>query len=148
MRPFRWMEHLAAVTLTVEGHSMEPTHHQGDRVRMSRLAYWWRDPRRGDVVVVRVPAHPHRLELKRIIGLPHETISWVGGQFQIQQHVLQEPYANIRPSPPGDEPQTVALGADQYVVVGDNRLHSDDSRLYGPVTRSAILGPILSYGKE
>jgi len=139
----RWVERLTAVALTVEGHSMEPTYHQGNRVWMSRLAYWWRTPRRGDVVVVRVPVHPHRLELKRIIGLPQETITWVGGQFQIQQQLLSEPYANIRPSPPGDEPHTMQLGQEQYLVAGDNRLHSDDSRLYGPVQRSALLGPIL-----
>lgn len=122
---------------------MEPTYHQGDRVRMSRLAYWWREPTRGEVIVVRVPAHPHRLELKRIIGLPQETVSWIGGRFEINRRPLREPYAKNPPSPPGDEPHTVQLGPDQYLVAGDNRLHSEDSRLYGPVTRSALLGPVL-----
>ena len=112
------LHRLLAIPLTVEGHSMEPAYHPGDRVWMSRWAYVWRTPARGDVVVIRSPAHPHRLELKRVVGLPSETVEWEGGH-------------------------RARLGREEYMVVGDNRFHSDDSRLYGPVPRAAIFGKVL-----
>ena len=123
---------------------MEPAYRPGSRVWMSRFSYLFQQPARGDVVVIRAPVDDRRLELKRIIGLPDEEVSWSQGHFAINGVKLDEPYAHIPPAPPGDdERRAVRLGAAQYVVAGDNRLASDDSRTYGPVTRSAILGKIL-----
>ena len=85
------------------------------------------------------------VELKRIIGLPREELSWSRGQFRVNGVPLDEPYAQRHPVPPGDdEIALVRLSPRDYFVVGDNRLYSRDSRHYGPVARSAILGKILS----
>ena len=98
---------------------------------------------RGEVVVIRSPITPKRMDLKRIIGLPTEAISWSQGRFQVNDTLLMESYAKIPSAPPGDdEVQACHLGSDEYFVAGDNRLHSCDSRRYGPVNRSAILGTI------
>ena len=93
--------------------------------------------------MIRSPAMPTRLELKRIIGLPREEISWTGERFQVNGLPLDEPYARFRPAPPGDDDvYVVCLGPDDYFVAGDNRLYSHDSRQYGPVARSAVLGAV------
>ncbi|MBI3088624.1 MAG: signal peptidase I [Candidatus Omnitrophica bacterium] len=127
----------------VSGSSMEPAYQPGSRVRISRTAYWFRPPARGDVVAIRAPAASDRVDLKRIIGLPGEEVSWTGGRVAINGRMLDEPYANIPAAPPGDEPQALRLGPGEYFVAGDHRLYSRDSRAYGPVKRSAILGKIL-----
>ncbi|MBI4362403.1 MAG: signal peptidase I [Euryarchaeota archaeon] len=122
----------------VEGPSMEPTHPPGSRVRVMSLQG---EPRRGDIVVLRPPATPRRLDLKRVVGLPGEMVSWGRGEFRVNGSPLAEPYARSPPAPPGDdEVQAWRLGPDEYFVMGDNRLHSTDSRHHGPVKRDRIAG--------
>ena len=124
---------------------MGPAYPAGSRLWASRLAYLMKAPSRGDAVVIRSPAMPKRLELKRIIGLPYEELSWSAGRFRVNGALLDEPYARLRSAPPGDdEVHVVHLGPQDYFVAGDNRLYSQDSRQYGPVARFAILGKILS----
>lgn len=124
---------------------MEPSYPDGADVTAGR----WRTHRcllrRGDVVVMRSPAGRDRLELKRIVGLPFEEVSWTGGRLWINGRVLHEPYARIPPLPPGDDDRhSRRLGPDEYFTVGDNRLHSTDSRSYGPVPLSLISGKVLA----
>ena len=124
---------------------MEPAFPAGRRLWASRLGYLFGAPQRGDVIVFRSAEDPARCDLKRIIGLPRETVVWQAGNFWVNGVALEEPYARIaRPSPGDDERHTLHLGARDYVVAGDNRLYSLDSRRYGPVPRSAILGKIFS----
>ena len=131
------------LSLVVQGQSMEPTYPSGNPMRVRPLTYFFHSPARGDVVALRSPAMPERLELKRIIGLPNETVSWCGGHVSIDGVPLQESYARIPPAPPGDDEwRTVRLDRNAYFVAGDNRLYSEDSRNYGPVSRGAILGPV------
>ena len=132
----------------VQGQSMEPTYASGHPMRVKPFTYLFHSPARGDVVALRSPAGSERLELKRIIGLPNETVSWRGGDVSIDGVPLQESYASIPPAPPGDDEwRTVRLNRNAYFVVGDNRLYSHDSRNYGPVSRTAIVGPVrLSEG--
>ncbi len=131
--------------LEVHGPSMEPAFPAGRRLWANRLAYLFGAPQRGDVIVFRSVDDPARCGLKRIIGLPHETVVWQAGNFWVNGVALKEPYARIaHPSPGDDERRTLHLGAQDYVVAGDNRLYSRDSRRYGPIPRSAILGRILS----
>lgn len=135
-----WFEGLGGLRLEVRGQSMTPTLAPGTRLVARRLPKRWGRLRRGDVVVVRPPDQAERIELKRILGLPQETISWIGGAIRVNHQPLEEPYARIPASPPGDELRTVHLSDGEYFVAGDNRLYSHDSRRYGPVQREAILG--------
>ena len=129
--------------MTVRGQSMEPSFPDGSRAGVKRLAYLLRQPARGEVVVIRSPEDPHRLELKRIIGLPTETVAWHQGRMSINGHALEESYARIPAAPPGDEDvQRVALAPTRYFVAGDHRLYSRDSRHYGAIPRSSILGKV------
>lgn len=123
---------------------MEPTLSAGMLIWARHFPYLFLTPTRGDVVVIRVPRHSHRLDLKRIIGLPGEEVAWNGGQVWINGALLEEPYARISPAPPGDdERHHLHVQSQEYFVAGDNRLYSRDSRQYGPIPRSTILGKIL-----
>lgn len=145
MPVFRWFQWLASYAVEVRGQSMEPTCPPGRRLRASRVAYVFRRPSRGELVVVRPPGTPPRVDIKRVIGLPNEQIAWTQGLFRVNGELLQEPYARIPAAPPGDdEIQTRRLGPDEYFVAGDNRLYSHDSRRYGPVRRTAILAKVLA----
>lgn len=145
MKILQWLADLMGQRLVVRGHSMEPTYVPGSRLLADRLSYLLASPARGDVVVIRSPLKPGRLEVKRIIGLPTEEIAWGQGPFQVNGTPLDEPYARIRPAPPGDDACTVCrLGPRDYFVAGDNRLYSDDSRRWGSVARSAIVGKICA----
>ena len=129
-------------TLRVEGRSMEPAYTAGQVIRISRLR-GASGPSRGHVVVFRSPSAPERLDLKRVIGVPHDHVGWRAGRFRINGVWLDEPYARIRPAPPGDDQLLQCqLDADEYVVAGDNRLYSEDSRRYGPIKRAEILGRV------
>ena len=127
----------------VSGSSMEPAYPDGRHVWVSGLAFLFRAPVRGDVVVVHSPTASDRLELKRIIGLPGEKIAWSRGAFRVNDVMLEELYARIPAAPPSDdETRHCRLGCGQYFVAGDNRPHSTDSRAYGPIPRVAIAGQV------
>ncbi|MBI3319601.1 MAG: signal peptidase I [Candidatus Omnitrophica bacterium] len=129
--------------MMVEGASMEPAYPSGTTVLIHHLAYLLFSPARGDVVVMQSPEVADRVELKRIIGLPDEMVSWSTGRFQINGIPLDEPYARIAEAPPGDdEKRRCQLGACDYFVAGDHRLYSRDSRHYGPIARSMIIGKV------
>lgn len=139
--------------------SMEPTLHcahpgawcEGrfsDRIVVNRLAYRFRDPRRGDIVVFKAPpvvasvCERGGAYLKRIIGLPGETVSEVRGRVFVDGRPLAEPYIDSaeRDSETHTWPR---VAAGHYFMLGDNRLHSCDSRLWGTVPRSDLIGPVV-----
>jgi len=144
--------------------SMEPTLHcakpvafcQGrfsDRVIANRLAYRFADPKRGQIVVFEAPAAAKRCGpgdggstfVKRIIGLPGERVSERGGVVFVNGRRLVEPYvdAALRGRETASWPR-VTRG--HYFVLGDNRTHSCDSRTWGTVPRSNLIGPVtLTY---
>ncbi len=122
---------------------MEPTFPSGCRLWANAWSYLVEAPARGDVVIVVSPEQPSRIEVKRVVGLPNEAVEWNGGRIWVEGLPLEEPYAWIRESPPGDEPcPKTRLGAKEYFVAGDNRLYSRDSRHFGPVPRSAVLARV------
>lgn len=124
---------------------MEPGYPPHTVVRVTRLPLSLVGLGRGDVVVIRSPEARVRLELKRVVGLPGETIRWTAHRFVIADRVLDEPYARLpRPVPGDDEARERRLGPGDYFVAGDNRLHSRDSRHYGPVRRRAIVGKVVA----
>lgn len=122
----------------VDGASMEPTFSTDERVIVDRLSMLLGGPARGDVVVLDSPRQDELL-IKRVIGLPGETLTVRAGRVYINGELLEEPYVLefcTYPSCDG----TWELGPDEYFVLGDNRSHSLDSHTFGPVPRSAIKG--------
>jgi signal peptidase I len=122
----------------VEGHSMEPTLHDGQHVMVNKLIYDVTEPRRGDIVVLHSPEGGPKPLIKRVIGLPGDEVRLVEGQVYVGDVRLDESYL---PAYHGSEtwgPYT--LKADEYLVLGDNRDNSNDSRRFGPVQRAAIIG--------
>ena len=141
--------------------SMEPTLHcarptafcQGrfnDRVIADRIAYRIGDPERGQIVVFETPATAERCGagnggstfVKRIIGLPGEVVSERDGVVHINGEQLIEPY--VHPSLRGHETDSwPRIPPGHYFVLGDNRIHSCDSRRWGTVPRRSLIGPAL-----
>lgn len=129
----------------VNGSSMVPTFHNGDYLIIDELTYRFNDPKRGDVVVFRYPFDPKRHFIKRIIGLPNETVIFKDGGVIIKNDThpeglpLSEPYI----SNPVVLNASYTLGPDEYFVMGDNRPASSDSRSWGSLKRELITGRTL-----
>ena len=126
--------------IRVQGSSMLPTYREGGIHFVNRLAYLFHEPRRGDVVAIRMLAGEHVMYMKRIVGLPGETVAFRQGRLYINGQPLAEPYVQLR----GyweHEPEPV--GPDQYYVVGDNREMSWDDHTKGRPTRDLIVGKIF-----
>ncbi|MFN8374410.1 MAG: signal peptidase I [Anaerolineae bacterium] len=121
----------------VEGHSMEPSFHENDMLVTSAIDVMTDSLERGAVVVLSSPVDG-TMVLKRIIGMPGDTVEIRGGTVYINGEALNEPYINERPTYSGEW----VLGADEYFVLGDNRNHSYDSADYGPVPRDHIRGAV------
>lgn len=125
--------------------SMENTILTGTRAFGLKCSYWFSEPARGDVVIFDYPDDPSVLYVKRIIGLPGETVMIIDGSVYIDGVLLQEDY--LKEEPYGSfGPYTVPPG--HYFMLGDNRNHSGDSRFWQQpfVEKSAILGRVyLSY---
>ena len=120
----------------VEGYSMEPTLYGHQRLIIEKLSYWLTQPERGDIVVIRVDGFDELL-IKRVIGLPGETLESKNGVVFIDGKPLDEPYVNGAPR--GDFSATKI--PDGYIfVMGDNRNNSNDSRSFGPVPIDHIVG--------
>lgn len=126
----------------VSGESMETTLSNGDHLIVDKISYRFRDPERYDIVVF-----PYRLEentyyIKRIIGLPGETVQIVDGYVYINGVQLDEHYGNEIMEKQGIAAEPVTLGEDEYFVLGDNRNNSQDSRTasVGVIHRDEILG--------
>ncbi len=126
-----------AQAFQVEQYSMEPTLLPHDRVLVSKFIYRLREPARGDVIVLRYPRNPERNYIKRVIGLPGETIAIKQGTLYVNGQPIREDYLNGETV--GDfGPVTVPL--DSVFVMGDNRNNSEDSRAFGPLKRTLIVG--------
>jgi len=122
----------------VPSNSMEPAVQKGDHLLVSLRAYAHHPPRRGDIVLFRWPDDPGEKMLKRIIGLPGETVFMVNGRVFINGRPLAETY--LKEPPVREHPYAALLGPDEFWVLGDNRNHSEDSRDHGPLPRAYIAG--------
>jgi len=138
--------------------SMEPTLHcarpaqgcladRSDRVLANRFSLHFREPRRGDVTVFQTPPAA-RLQcgaggtfVKRLIGLPGETVSERSGVIYIDGKRLSEPYLS---GPPGFSSGGWRVPKGRYFMLGDNRENSCDSRRWGSVERDALIGPVFA----
>jgi len=130
----------------VDGASMDPTFKNGEYLIVDEISYRLHKPERGSVLIFRYPRNPSKFFIKRIIGLPGETVEIANGIVTIKNNegemTLDEPYVQFTKS--DNLKQT--LGDDEYFVMGDNRLGSADSRIWGPVTSDKIIGrPIIRF---
>ena len=123
----------------VEGASMEPTMRQDQYVLIDKLSYMFGHPERGDVVAFHHPNLPEQDLIKRVIGLPGETISILDEAVYVNAVKLDEPYIRAGPKYVG----TWSLSSDEYFVLGDNRNRSSDSHRWGPVQRQSLIGKAL-----
>ncbi len=134
----------------VDGESMHPTFENLDYLIVDELVYDFSAPARGDVIVFRYPLNPSVFYIKRIIGLPGETVSITHGIVTITTAngtnlsttttlSLTEPYAVNEDA---TYTKSTTLGANEYFVMGDNRPNSSDSRVWGPVPRANIIGRV------
>ena len=122
----------------VDGQSMEPGLHTNERLVVEKLSYRLHGPQRFDVVVIRVPSQGDELLIKRVIGLPGETVEVRDGAVYINGAALEEPFVEQTTYPGRNAKVTVPP---LYVLVmGDNRTHSNDSRSFGPVPIDNIVG--------
>lgn len=124
--------------------SMEPTLKVGDKVLVNKLSYDFHSVHRGDVVVFKKPPHDYgpgiKDLIKRVIGLPNETISARGGHVYIDGRLLNEKWLPKGPSSTTSNFGPVHIPAGDYFVMGDNRTNSEDSRVIGPISGSLIVG--------
>ncbi len=136
-----------AAPYIVSGASMEPTFDDWNYLIIDKLVYDVRGPERGDVIVFELPQDTARSLIKRVIGLPGETVLIEGSQVTIKNAVhpdgfsLDEPYIDPANASVNDRLQVV-LGPDEYFVLGDNRRVSADSRLWGKLPRTDITGRV------
>ncbi|MDE1970627.1 MAG: signal peptidase I [Patescibacteria group bacterium] len=137
------VRYFIAQPFLVKGSSMEPTFTSGNYLIIDELAYRFRKPERGEVIVFRFPKDYTTFYIKRIIGLPGETVQVHDGMVTVtdtqgKAHTLGEPYLPAHEQTEGD--LTLKLESDQYFVMGDNREFSYDSRSWGAVPTANIIG--------
>lgn len=127
----------------VSGASMEPTFDDGEYLIVDELSYYLRSPERGEVVIFRYPRDPSKFFIKRVIGLPEETIVITSNEVTIKNNedpdgfLLPEDYLTS-PNRNGSFERT--LGENEYFVMGDNRAESSDSRYWGAVPENLLVG--------
>ena len=126
----------------VKGESMAPNFETGDYLIVDEITYRLSDPQRGDVVVFKYPKDTTQRFIKRVVGIPGETVDVKDGQVSIAKDseiiILDESYLPDDLKTMGDA--SITLGEDEYFVLGDNRQYSYDSRAWGIVPRKNIIG--------
>ena len=139
----------------VSGESMENTLDNGDQLIVDKITYRFRDPERFDIIVFPFHYKENTYYIKRIIGLPGETVQIADGTIYINGQVLEESYGREVMQDPGIAAEPITLGEDEYFVLGDNRNQSSDSRdpSVGLIHRDEIIGrawlriwPLDSFG--
>jgi signal peptidase I len=134
-----------AQPFVVSGNSMFPTFRNGEYLIVDELSKYIGEYRRGDVVIIRYPQDPSKYFIKRIIGLPGETVSIKNGSVTISGGKLTEPLNLSEPYVKNMKQDTIerTLGETEYFVMGDNRAQSSDSRYWGPVPARLMDGKAL-----
>jgi signal peptidase I len=136
----------------VKGASMEPSFFDHEYLIIDELSYRFNDPERGDIVVFRYPPDPKQYFIKRVVGLPGETIevNEKGAKVYNDDHpngfLLDESIYLGEDHKTSPTKRTVTLKTNEYFVMGDNRASSLDSRFFGAVTRSDIVGRVWLRG--
>lgn len=123
----------------IENHSMEPNFYEGQFVLVNKLAYRLGQPDRGDVLVFHNPRNTNEDYIKRIIGLPGDTVEVRDQTVFINGEAVVEEFTHF-PIAPGEYSGPFVVGDNQLFVMGDNRPNSSDSRVFGPIDQSLIVG--------
>lgn len=128
----------------VKGNSMNPNFSNGEYLLTNKITYQFQEPKGGDIVVFTAPRNQEYEYIKRIIGLPGESIQVAGGAVFINKEKLEENYLPLDLMTNSGsflkEGQVLAIPQGEYIVMGDNRNHSSDSREWGTVPRENIIG--------
>ncbi|MFA6591515.1 MAG: signal peptidase I [Patescibacteria group bacterium] len=141
--------HFLILPFIVKGASMEPNFHDNEYLIVDEVTFRLRDPERGEIIVFHPPGNEKQYYIKRVIGLPGEKVNVGGGRVTISNKEfpngvpLPEEYLT---QPTIGQPDELTLGANQYFVMGDNRDHSLDSRVFGAVPRGNIVGRVWIRG--
>ena len=123
----------------VDGSSMLPGLENGQRLIVNKAVYHFTSPERGDIIIIHPPVAPQRQWVKRVIGLPGDTIEVKKGLVYVNNIPLEEPYIK---APPQYTLAPYEVPADNYFVMGDNRNNSTDSHYRWTVTRENIVGEV------
>ena len=129
--------------VTVSGHSMDYTLEDGQKLWVNRLP--WVSYERGDVVIAHENGTPI---VKRIIGIAGDRVQFVGDDLYVNDKLVQEPYVTDIEYDKGILKDVVTLGEDEFILLGDNRDVSNDSRYFGAVKGNSIKGKVFGYGSK
>ncbi len=145
--PIRWY---LIQPFSVKGSSMEPNFYDNDYLIVNEIGYKLTDPKRGDVIIFKYPRNTKEYFIKRVIGLPGERVVIKDNHIFIfnKKHPnglkLKEPY--LDPNEINPREVDITLKSDEFFVLGDNRSHSMDSSIFGPVNRKLIIGKVWIRG--
>lgn len=134
--------HFVGEKTNIIGKSMSPTLEDGDEVVINKLIYKLVTPKRNDIVVFAMDEDHEIHYIKRVIGLPGETVQIINGEVYINQELLEEEIETEKMMNPGMVSEPIVLGTDEYFLLGDNRNNSEDSRFanVGNLKAEDILG--------
>lgn len=137
--PFRIF---VAQPFIVDGASMDNTFHNGEYLIVDQVTYRFDEPERGSVLIFKYPENPSKFFIKRIIGLPGETVVIRNGKVTIKNNENPDGFELDEPYLGSEKPDTLTatLGEKEFFVMGDNRNVSSDSRYWGPVPEDNIIG--------
>ncbi len=121
--------------------SMDDTIEVGDKVFGFRLSYLFSDPKRGDIIMFDAPNKENTIYIKRLIGLPGDTIKIKDNVLYINGEEYKEDYVDSWYGNIGE--YEYSLGDDEYFMMGDNRDHSNDSRAWGPISKDAMIAKAI-----
>jgi len=131
----------------VKGSSMVPNLSEGDYIFTSKITYKFRDMKRGDVVVFRSPSNPDIEFIKRIIGLPGDKVMVRDSKVYVNDSIIQENYINANTPLANNgflqEGIPITVPENHIFVMGDNREVSSDSRIFGPIPISSLIGQVF-----
>ena len=135
------IRYFIAQPFIVSGSSMDPTFIDGEYLIVDQVSYRFEEPRRGDVIIFKYPLDPRKYYIKRVIGLPGETLTMKGEKLTITKtdgKKIDWPEPYVKNTIPQNFTST--LTDSEYFVMGDNRPASSDSRIWGPLDRKFIIG--------
>lgn len=131
----------------VEGSSMEPNFHNSEYLLVDQLSYRFHQPKRGDVIIFKAPTNPNVNYIKRVIGLPGETVEIKSGKVYINSKLLDESFLKEMQQTliyaSKTKGLTTTLGEKELFVMGDNRDNSSDSREWGTLPEQNIIGRVF-----